>query len=704
MPSRKVFLVLGCWLCLCSELFPHPLSPLLPDTGQGAIAQKKIDLRGGLVVLSIAIAPGFEDIPSLAYFRLKEGAGVGCVYITNGEDLPNYECGNNAYETAKQRKEEAYQVMSQLHGEAFFLNVPATDCLSIGNDTGACDKYFSRLDTIISSMKPDIILINSDYIFLQGNSKRLQTIEKKIEAALTRLKESSRWNEATVFVQSTEMNRGDRLYVEELNVQRKKTYRDIAQDVLMQYRSLKPMVPAWKKSYQPRYSAVFPKGAGRRKISEFHSPSIPPRLKALALSVQEIARSQEGQSTVDQLNRLHDAIAEIDYFINHSKNTLSPQEKKLLLYWNSTLEECRCALHHVSIPYSLRDERVTASQIFYVNIGSLGSWIKNGKTSIIFPGAIERKWIVDLRQDYTYPLRADTSWLVLSPEGFPLTSPVNEEGYGALQMRNKFTFMVVHEEKQPVNNFVYQKDIPLIGVPSHSLELLNRDVFANRDTAVVVKIRNNLYNAMKGEVQAEDSLVSVAPYHISLVPKSTVIDSLILHWKTPWFYGEHEIILKNQKNNPVGSFICKGMELHTHGRCSVGVFSTIDQSPLTLALHRIGYPSVNLTPVEDKSRIDSISTIFIDEGSSKILDSYPERREKLKNWITAGGKMVVFPQYDPHANHIPDDSVVFKYNNAIISMTEVRVDTAYISSMLQMLWTLKIGKTPVRSFLMGKSM
>ncbi len=173
MHYRKFFLIIGFWICISSDIYSQELSPLLPDTGQLAVVQKKIDLRGGLVVLSIAIAPGFEDMPTLAYFRLKKGAEIGCVYITNGEDFPDYEFGKNAYETAKQRKEEAYQAMSLLNGEAFFLNVPAFICLSIEDDTAEIREYFLKLDKVISEMKPDVILLNSDYIFSKGKIKTI---------------------------------------------------------------------------------------------------------------------------------------------------------------------------------------------------------------------------------------------------------------------------------------------------------------------------------------------------------------------------------------------------------------------------------------------------------------------------------------------------------------------------------------------------
>jgi len=675
MHHRIVFLFIVFGICVSSDIYSQELSPLLPDTGNLAVIQKKIDLRGGLVVLSIAIAPGFEDVPTLTYYRLKRGAEIGCVYITNGEDIPNYECGKSAHETAKQRKEEACQAMSLLHGEAFFLNVPASMYLSMENDTTEIDKYYFKLDKIISEMKPDVILLNSDYIFSKGKSKRLQAIEKIVEVTLNRLKKTNLWSDVKIFAQSNEQNEGDLIHVDENNIPRNKSYRNIAEDITVKYRSLRAVVPVWKSSYQPRYSSVYPKRSNQRRISEINFPVIPPRLTEIASTINEIAESADGQSSENQLLHLHEAISNIDFFINHIQKSLSLQEKKFLLFWKSTIEEYRCVLHSVFIPYSLRDKRVAASQLFFVKIGSLGSWKKNGKTHLIFPGVIDRKWIVDTRQDYSYPLFADTTWFVLSPDVFPLTSPVNEPGYNALQMRNKFTFMVVHEEKQGINNFVYQKDIPLIAVPSQSLEVLTPYVLANRDSTIIVKITNNLFNAMEGEIQAEDSLVSILPYHISLSPKSTKMDTLTLHWKGKCFDGEHEVALKSKKNNSIGKFIYQGLEINAGAKQPIGVFSMIDQTPLFLALQRIGYPSIDLDTA-DSHWFENISTIIIDEESSKSATSNPVMKRKIKDWIWAGGKMLVLPQYGTHANQAPDDSVVFHYNHSIVSMQELNVDSA----------------------------
>ena len=207
------------------------LLPLFADTGQAALMQKKIDIHGGTVILSIAIAPGFEDLPTLAYFRLKEGAALACVYLTNGEDIPNYECGSSAHETAKQRKEEAYTVMNSLHGEAYFLNIPARAFIPSDNSSFEIEKYFLNLDKIIVDVKPDIVLLNADYVFSNAISTRLLAIEKNVELALERLKTAHQWHEVKIFVQSDNAMRGERVHVDETNIITHQSYTEIADDI-----------------------------------------------------------------------------------------------------------------------------------------------------------------------------------------------------------------------------------------------------------------------------------------------------------------------------------------------------------------------------------------------------------------------------------------------------------------------------------------
>jgi GlcNAc-PI de-N-acetylase. len=675
MHHKRFILILYFFVCFFSNTYSQEFSPLLPDTGYQAIAQKRVDLRGGLVILSIALAPGFEDLPTLTYYRLKQGAKIGCIYFSNGEDIPNYEYGKTPYETAKQRKEESYQALSILGGEAFFLNAPAMSLRSIENESMSRQKYVDKFETIISDMKPDVILLNSDYFFPNGKSKRVQLIKIILEQTVRQLKKNNQWNDLKIFLQSDDNTRGDRIPIFERNGPRQKSYFEIAGEISTNYKSMIKLLPVWAEIYRPSYISVFPKQDIQIKLSKINHPLIPQQLQVIESSLKEIVEAEEPPQSISHLNRLQAVIEKIDYHINHPHRNLSLREARLLLFWKKAIEDYRCAIHNVSIHYVLRDKSVTSSQIFFVKTDSLGTWAKNGKTQLIYPGVVQKDWIVDIRQDYSYPLLADTSWLVVSPNIFPLTAPVNEEGYQALQMRNPFTFMAVHEGSHLRDNFVYQRDIPLFSVPHQSIEILTPDVVANRDSMILVKITNNLFNAMEGEVLGEDSVVAILPYHISLPPKSASIDSLMLKWKKKYIGGEQHVSLKNKRGRSIGSITYRGMEITTERAMSVGVLSVIDHTPLLGALQCIGCTAIDLDTIEI-SRLEKKSTIIIDEQASEKVRSNMAAQNQLKDWIWTGGKMIVFPQYGPNICPVPDDSVVFHYHNAIFSPQNITIDTS----------------------------
>jgi hypothetical protein len=674
MHYKKYISILYFFANLFSNTYSQEFSPLLPDTGYQAIVQKKVDLGGGLVVLSVALAPGFEDLPTLTYYRLKQGAKIGCVYFTNGEDVPNYEYGKTPYETAKQRKEEAYQVMSMLGGEAYFLNASLLSLRSTEKESLNRQKYVDKLEIIISDLKPDVILLNSDCFFPNEKSKDVQLIKTILEQTILQLKKNNRWNDLRIFLQSDDTARGDRIPVLESNGPKQESYFEIAGDIRIHYKSMLKLFPVWIENYQPNYMPVIPKQDGQIKLSKINHPLVPQQLQVLESSIKKIVESEEAPLSVPHLNRLQTVIEKIDYNINHPHRNLSLREARLLFFWKKAIEDYRCAIHNVSIHYNLRDISVTSSQIFFVKIGSIGTWAKNGKTQLIFPGVVKKDWIVDMRQDYSYPLHADTSWVVVSPSIFPFTAPVNEEGYQALHMRNLFTFMAVHEGLHLRDNFVYQRDIPLLSVPHQSIEILTPDVVVNRDNMVIVKITNNLFNTMEGEVLGEDSVVAILPYRISFPPKSASIDSLMLRWKKKYIGGEQHVSLKNKRGRSIGNITYRGMEIGAEHAMPVGVLSVIDHAPLLTALRYIGCTTIDLDTIEI-SRLEKKSIIIIDEQASEKIRSNIVAQNQIKDWIGAGGEMVVFPQYGPNICPIPDDSIVFHYHNTISSPQDITIDT-----------------------------
>jgi hypothetical protein len=115
------------------------------------------------------------------------------------------------------------------------------------------------------------------------------------------------------------------------------------------------------------------------------------------------------------------------------------------------------------------------------------------------------------------------------------------------------------------------------------------------------------------------------------------------------------------------------MEITTEHAMSVGVLSVIDHTSLLGALRCIG-TTIDLDTIEI-NRLEKKSTIIIDEQASEKVRSNMVEQNQVRDWIGAGGKMIVFPQYGPNSYPISDDSVVFHYHNAIFSPQDITVDT-----------------------------
>ncbi len=102
-------------------------SPYFPRNGAKAAAEDLRQIKNPSVYLVIALAPGFEDRASIANFRIGTGASVAVAYVTNGEDIPSDLNGEMFYQLAARRKEEAYQALSYLGVQSYFLNIPVNE-------------------------------------------------------------------------------------------------------------------------------------------------------------------------------------------------------------------------------------------------------------------------------------------------------------------------------------------------------------------------------------------------------------------------------------------------------------------------------------------------------------------------------------------------------------------------------------------------
>jgi len=171
-------------------------SPYFPRTGANAAAEILREIKNPSVYLVVALAPGFEDRAAIANFRIGTGADVAVAYMTNGEDIPSDLNGEMFYQLASRRKEEAYQALSYLGAQSYFLNIPVSHFPN-GNScfypTTAITKMLNdRLDSVVTQIKPDVIVLDRDPLSVSKESARFTYLRQLIVNNLRDKKRMSR--------------------------------------------------------------------------------------------------------------------------------------------------------------------------------------------------------------------------------------------------------------------------------------------------------------------------------------------------------------------------------------------------------------------------------------------------------------------------------------------------------------------------------
>ena len=97
---------------------------------------------------------------------------------------------------------------------------------------------------------------------------------------------------------------------------------------------------------------------------------------------------------------------------------------------------------------------------------------------------------------------------VLSPKAILQNSTETPEGFGAMQLRTPFEFIVAHQDSNPNRSFMYRGQVPLIIAPYRSVEVLTPQVMMFHDSSVVIRIRSNVRDRSGGMIYIDDPFVS----------------------------------------------------------------------------------------------------------------------------------------------------------------------------------------------------
>jgi hypothetical protein len=653
-----ILTVLNFGLVLGSQL-PDGSSPYFPERGYAGIYQRALDLENPGVVLSVSLQPGDEDLPTLALLRLGRGAKVVSVYATTGEATPSDFSGEAPFMLAARRKEESYRVSSYLGCESYYLNLRDPGVVSQRSELERMwnkDTVVSRLLRTIESYRPDVILLQRD---LGGDTVKVSFLRDMVLEAVrlargvTEGRDGQKgqgmkgWSVRRVLADLGSQPGAIRENVGGRHPVWKKTYFSIAQEAARHYESLKTLIQA-KSSWSDRaYSFLGQSARQAPRTVEGRIQFTSPRLQKLASWMRSVARTARGKDRTLALATVSSAIDSVDRALATDIPKRSSADRRVLLDWKSTLEDLRCSLLDVDIPLEVSDSLVSRLQLFFVTFKALPSRLKPENTQVLFPGAMNRDWVVNESLESTFPLESSKEFRILTPRSIQFNTPASVFGLDKPYARTNFSFVVIHKDSIRQRNFQYRKTIPLRIVPRFSTEVYTPVVFATSGELVIYRLQNYTRDGVYGETFVDDSLVTSDHRQFRLSTKdSWVLDTLRLSWKGPIPAGDHVHDLKIS-GEKVGGFVARSFDVVADTVQEIGVISGLHSSSVTEAMRRLNLRYVTLDSASVlTSDMAQFSTLIIDRDALRLRPDVEGLSARLEEWIRNGGRLIVLPQFN----------------------------------------------------------
>ncbi len=683
--SLKCYLV---FLCVSISVAYAQPSPYFPDSGVRSVEQDLLGLKNPSVYLLIAIAPGFEDFASIANFRIGRGSSVAVAYVTNGEDIPSDSSGEMFYQLASRRKEEAYQALSYLGVQTYFMNIPADEFSPTDRfEPTRIDKLLnSRLDSLMSEIKPDVVMLDHDPLSGRGQSNKLAYLKALILKDIRTRESLHLWNAKRFFIYSNDRQKASSyIPVEQKDPFWSKSYLQMAYEAAESYRSLKYQIPLWVGDDSHRYEQFYPVASKPFLPPDKGLPLLGKDLNKLAAAVHSVLTIERIPKKEKQLAKLSDVISETDALIREDEYSLDQNDLRVLTTWKGELEKLRCAILGVVVPFKMSDTVVTPLQLAFLRFGELGAPFREGKNRILFPGVFEKKWIVNESHYNFYDLKDSSEFRLLPTNSISMNSTETPQGFAAMQVRTPLPFIVVHQDSNPEFNFMYKHEIPLIIAPIRSEEVLTPSLVMPHDTEIVVRIKSNVDEKSGGLFYVSDPVVSSPLEKVELPGKDIVLtDTLPLIWKDTLLTAPHEVTIWASQRISIGSFVVYPLDVKANIKREIGFLSAIENSPIQIALHRLGVDITLLDTVGFSNKILSdYSAIIVDQFSiAKLLKLFSQ--QAMDQWIGKGGRLIVLPQYGSGATSLfPGDKTEFSYLPVIGFDEKVSTDsTEKISTIL----------------------
>ena len=658
----SLVLILGMSLGTCVGHAGATRSPrYFPETGKAAIHQRALDLSSGAVVLAVALQPGYEDLPTLAYLRMGLGAKLINVYVTNGDATPSDLNGEAPFLLAARRKEEAYRASRALDGEPYFLNIPDPGVVRDRSElerSCVADTVVARLTVALLSYRPDVILVHRDF-------RTMDTSETVRERFLTELvlravksaqvttgqqasPEIAPWRVERVFVEAA---RGERkvvrVRVDAVHPIWNKSYREIGRELMHQYQSLRARAIVWERSRTHAYTSVIPKSTRSDRALVGGLPVLSKRLQAMREGLVRAVKSVGEKLRVPSLDSVATAISSLDHLLVRESSSMTNAEKRVTAHWKNDLESLRCALLGVKFTYEC-DSLVTERQLIYLRFKDFETKTSKTKTEILFPGAMKHEWGINESINYQFKFEAPQEFRIITPERMEYNAPVSVYGLRRTHLRTRFSFIIFHRDSIRTHDFAYKGEIWLGVGPRRTFEILNPIVRAEEGAPLVYSFLNFTINGFEGHVILEDTLFKPVSREVRIPPTKDYVleDTIRLSLNSQIPPGDHAAELSVSGHGETRQFIARSFDALADTTKKIDLLTGIAGSPVAETLRRLHIPYVEPDSAAlALGDLSSFSVVVIDQEAMSLRRDIVAALPRLRSWVEAGGHMIVLPQY-----------------------------------------------------------
>jgi len=647
-----------CWILILFLLFliscgkaPEEGS-YFPETGPKAILQRAMELQSNLNVLSLALEPGYEDLSTLAYFRLGKGAKILSAYVTNGEAGENDVQGQYPNYIAATRRLEAEEAISYLDGDVHFMNFPhivAARDVSVIRALWEESDLVQKMMDLIDNFKPDIILIAPDRA-VQGQSERWEVVKIGLLSALRKMVQESDekpyWKVTRVIADANQTT-GKRFSLDTPDPIFGKTYRQIGSEAAQNYESLTVQLALWEHIREASYEILHPASARVFQDLESGLPARNSRRFLWASSeINKIFNEIPDVNRESNLRRLVSVLDSVNINI-YWRNRYAQKDQRALSNWKNSLEQLRCALLDIEVKLDVEADTLTMRQLSRIRIREVKGMGGEGKTTVYFAG-LDDSWVVNEWTDKEVPFTTAESYRLLSPSQLDLTTPQGRFGLDQEKVDQELLFFILHVAPIPEKSFHHKSVIKLRFAPKMSREIITPIVRMVPDEKLVIRLINHSRDGVLDTVRVIDEVAESDFFGFRLTHKGAAhIDTLTLNWKGERKEGSY-IIPINIGGIEEDNFVARKFDVEVNSEKRIGFIPGVKGSTLEATLRRLSVNAteLNIDPNLAK-QLQNLDVVVLDRRVLSLKPELMESKADLNRFVEAGGHLVYLAQDPP---------------------------------------------------------